>query len=148
MTTQGTTLAAAAVVGALAGGAVAALVGLSARNHTPVSATIALVGAAGNCVARTLPATVVVRKHDVIQWTVTGGCEGVDVNNVEIQFVGSCQASGSKVAGQVPDLFDESGPHKGRKIRRTIKHGADACFSYRVLHAGTLLEDPELEIIY
>ena len=149
MTTQGTTIAAAALVGVIAGVVGAGLgLALLARDRAYVSATIELGGTVGNCVTRTLPVTLLVGKKDIVQWTVRGTCEGVNVNEVELQFVGTCQADGSKVASALPELFDEAGPHKGRKIKRTIKHGDDSCFAYRVMHAGTPLEDPELEIIY
>jgi hypothetical protein len=150
MTTDRTSIAAAALVGAIAGVVGAGLgLALLARDHAYVSATIELSGTSGSCVTRTLPATLLVSKKDVVQWTVRGTCEGVNVNEVEIQFVGACQADGSKVQGlPLPQLFDETGPHKGRKIKRTVRHGEESCFSYRVMHARDILEDPELEIIY
>jgi hypothetical protein len=140
-------IATAAVVGAIAGFAAGAFGGARGRDKAAVSATIHLSQQGAACGSQTIPAALLVGEKDVVQWTVTGTCSGVDNNNVEIRFVGPCQANGSKVAGTVPDLFTERPPHRGRKIKRELKHADEGCFAYEVWHGTTKLEDPELEII-
>jgi hypothetical protein len=148
-----TTIAVASIVGAVAGaGATALAISLLARDHAAVSATIVVSPGATQCTARTFPATLLAGRKDRLLWTVTGdfsgNCAGVDPNNVELQFVGPCQPDGSKVSSlPLPQLFDETTPLRGRKIRRTLRHGDESCFSYRVMHNGAQLEDPEMEIV-
>ena len=140
-------IATAAVTGLIAGaasGAVAlGLFGL--RDKAAISATIELTNAGGTCAAKTSPPTIVVGNKDIVQWRVVGNC--VPPNEVEVKVVGTCGALGAKTATAVPDLFEESPPHKGFKIKRTIKHNQDGCFAYQVVHGNIILEDPEIEIV-
>lgn len=148
---QVTTIAVASVVGAVAGFAAGVLgVALTAREHAVVSATIVVSPGATQCVAQTFPATLLVGKKDVIQWTVTGTCEGVVLTEVELELVGTCQANGSKVSGGAPrldELFEDGTALKGRKIKRAMKRADEGCFTYLVKHGTTVLQDPELEIV-
>ena len=150
MSNQTVTATVAAVVALVVTLGVSAL-DLFGRGKAAVSATIVVGPGESQCVAQTTPATLLAGKKDIVQWSVvgnfTGNCAGVNPDNVELQFVGSCQANRTKVSGTVPPLFDEPEALKGRKIRRTLKHGEVGCFAYRVVHGSVTLEDPELEIV-
>jgi hypothetical protein len=152
---QATTMLTAGVIGAVAGGVVAAAVVLSPpfgiRDKAAVSATIMLTQTPAGCRAQTLPASIVVGKKDYLQWTVVGSCTDISPDNVEVQFVGRCgPAKGS--TPEDPGIFTEAPPHRGRKIKRNVKNNIDVgpdgiCYAYRVVHGETMLEDPELEIM-
>ncbi len=150
MSNQTVTITVAAAVGLVAAIGVSAL-DVFGRGKAAVSATIVVSPGETQCVARTFPATLLVGKKDIVQWTVvgdfTGNCADVKADAVELEFVGACPAGGAKMPGVVPPLFDQNPPHTGRKIRRTLKHGDVGCFAYRVKHGDLELEDPELEIV-
>ncbi len=151
MSNRAVTVAVAAVVGSVVAMGLSALNVFGLRGKAAVSATIVVSPAATQCVAQTFPATLLVGKKDIVQWTVvgnfTGNCASVLPREIELQFVGACREIGPKVSGDVPSLFDEPAPHRGRKIKRTVKHGDAGCFAYRVMHGDLELEDPELEIV-
>lgn len=148
--TQPATLVSAAVVGAIAGAVAGALVMLSPfgpGGPATIPVTIVLRQAPGApCDVKTEPFRAPpARRADVIRWTVAGRCDGINPDNVEIQFVGVCGELSKSVTD--PDLFDEPPPHRGRRIVRTVKSNQDACYRYQVVHGSTVLEDPELEIM-
>jgi hypothetical protein len=122
--------------------------GFMGRNHAAVSATILLTPAAGanaaNCRAQTLPATILVGKKDVVNWTVTGNCDAV--GDVNLLFFNNCGAPKTTEA-DLGDLFEEAGNPTGRKFKRKVKRNDAFCYSYAVRSGETVLEDPELEII-
>jgi hypothetical protein len=149
--TDGQRMTVAALTGAAVGvAATAALLGLGllGRNHAAVSATIVLTPAIGanaaNCRAQTLPATILVGKKDVVNWTVTGQCDGV--GDVNLVFFNNCGVSKTSEA-DVDDLFEEGGNPTGRKFKRKIKRNDAFCYSYIVRSGNIVLEDPELEIM-
>lgn len=145
---QGTTLATAAVVGAVAGalaGAVIALSPIGDARQGAIPVRIILTQRA-TCEVRTEPHWLPVRRRDVIEWKVVGpGCDGIDPNKVELQFVGECYTDDKRVTD--PGLFVEPAPHIGATIRRTVNSNDEACYRYQVVHGTTVLEDPELEIM-
>jgi hypothetical protein len=147
---QATTLATAAIVGAVAGAVAGALIAISplgSRSLGPIHVAIVLRQPSdGPCRVETQPFRPrPARKADEIRWTVAGHCADINPDNVEIQFVGTCGTTGKTEMD--PDLFEQPAPHRGRQIIRTVKSEVAACYRYRVVHNGTELEDPELEIM-
>jgi hypothetical protein len=147
--TQPAPFVTAAVVGAIAGAVAGALIALSPLGRGgggPHQLVIVLNQEGSTCSARTAPPErKVVFRREVIEWRVAGNCQGINRDEVEVQFVGTCGTTGKTVI--TPDVFDEDAPHKGRRIVRTVKGTAtEACYRYQIVHGSTVLQDPELEI--
>jgi hypothetical protein len=99
-----------------------------------------------DCNVRTVPNAVLAARNDRVQWNVVGNCNGIDLDNVELQFMGTCAAKGT--TPQPWTAFTDNTNPRGRRMRRTIAIGTEVCLAYRVWHVDRALEDPELEIVY
>lgn len=141
-------IATAAVVGAIAGvaGGILALNISGRRNPATLPVTILLTpqGSTG-CDVRTVPNGVVVGERDVIKWNIVGNCSGIDIANVELQYVGSC--GGPKQAPTAWTIFTDPTNPRGNNARRTIATDRPQCVRYRVWYVDRELEDPEIEIV-
>jgi hypothetical protein len=135
----------AVVTGAIAGAIAGAALARGGRDKAAVTATIALTQLGQNCNVRTLPNGLLVGRRDLVQWNVVGNCDGINLDNVELQFMGPCTAKSTNP--QTWTIFTDNGNPRGRKMRRTIASNDEQCVAYRVWHVNTALEDPEIEIV-
>lgn len=146
--TRAALIATAAVTGAIAGAVAGALAlgpfGLRDRAALPATIVLTPRGQA-ECDVRTFPNGLIAGKRDVIQWNIVGSCPGITIDNVELQYMGSCAAKGT---APLPwTVFTDNANPRGNRARRTIAVDDEQCLAYRVWHVDRALEDPELEIV-
>ncbi len=110
------------------------------------TATIVLYQKGGTgCVARTAPQRVLLdRLRDDIEWTVVNLCN-VDASTLEIVLPGT-EAESPLQPG--PNDKGPRLPVGGDRMRRSVKpNAAIKVYKYQIFLNGTMIEDPELEIM-